>query len=407
MKKQKVLHVTKARFPPEIRVMKEVSTLTESGYQCAVLCMPFEDQAEYEVWNQVEVFRPNLLRERLVIDKIFEQASFFSLAWFKALKDVINVFNPNIIHVHDIWLGRVVFAVRRSQFVALDLHENMPAAVVEYLNGYKGFQWIFRKIFHSYKRIFNYENQLLKSADLIFVVVEEARERVICEHGLIEKSKVINVENLESKKFLLNNKAEKPLFEKDHFSVLYIGGFGPHRGIDTLIRSMSIIKKKGLRIKVHLIGAILGQYLDMLNDLIESLNLEDYVVIHKWVNSSKVLANIKNADLCCVPHNSNSHTDTTIPHKLYQYMISSRPVLVSSSTPLARTVQSSKSGLVFKAGDYRDCADKITEIYNNKDLANRLANNGYKYVTEKGHNWEDESAPRLISAYDKIFNQTS
>ena len=23
------------------------------------------------------------------------------------------------------------------------------------------------------------------------------------------------------------------LLEKDHFSILYIGGFGPHRGIDT------------------------------------------------------------------------------------------------------------------------------------------------------------------------------
>ena len=84
-------------------------------------------------------------------------------------------------------------------------------------------------------------------------------------------------------------------------------------------------------------------------------------------------------------------------------MISRRPVLVSSSKPLARTVSQANSGLVFKAGDAKDCSEKIAKLVKEPDTCQELAQNGYDYVTVKGHNWEDESAPALIEAYDRLL----
>ena len=69
----------------------------------------------------------------------------------------------------------------------------------------------------------------------------------------------------------------------------------------------------------------------MLKELITELGVKDQVQITGWADSNNVLANIKKADVCCVPHHSNPHTDNTIPHKLFQYMIAKRPILVSSS----------------------------------------------------------------------------
>jgi glycosyltransferase involved in cell wall biosynthesis len=405
-KKFKILQITKAKFPPEIRVMKEALSLSEAGFGSAVLCPPFEDQPEYEIWNGIQIFRPKQLSNTSLVNKFLEQSALFSPTWYRAIKDKVSQYQPDALHVHDIWLGQVAFAAHTTQKMVMDLHENMPAAVVEYLGGYKGPQRWFRQIFHNHFRILHHERCLLEDSDLVLTVVQEARDRVLKNHPNLIAQSVVSVENLESNRFLSDSNSGKPAFGKDHFSVLYIGGFGPHRGIDTLIRAMAFINNKRHNIKVQLIGAHPSQYLEMLKQLIAELGVERQVQITGWVSARDVLANIQTADVCCVPHHSNPHTDNTIPHKLFQYMISRRPVLVSSSTPLARTVRKAQAGLVFAAGDASDCALKILALAEDTNGCSKFADNGYRYVMEQGHNWEEESAPRLIESYDRLFGIT-
>ncbi len=398
----KILQITKAKFPPEIRVVKEGLSLHEADYTSAVLCPPYEGQSEYEIWNGIEIFRPKVLK-RFFFEKLFEHVTLLSPAWYFAITGVIKSYQPDVLHIHDIWLGRVAFLSKTNQRVVFDLHENMPAAVVEYLKGYSGPLKLFFQIFQSHRRILRYEYAMLKRSDMILACVAEAKERVLLNYPKLDSYKVHNIENLESKRFISEPDAGEASFEKDHFSVLYIGGFGPHRGIDTLIRSMVNIKKRQLNVKVHLIGARPSQYLEMMQTLIASLGVENEVRITGWVPVEDVLANIRQADVCCVPHHSNPHTDNTIPHKLYQYMIAKRPVLVSSSAPLARTVRHSNAGLVFEAGDSESCANAIVELMQNPQLCLKLSNSGYRYVMEQGHNWEEESAPKLLQAYDELL----
>lgn len=402
-RKFKILQITNAKFPPEIRVVKEGLSLRDAGYCTAVLCPARGEQLERENWEGIEVFRPRALSQRHISDKFLAESAFFSPAWYRAIKQTIAEYKPDVLHVHDIWLGRVVIAAANNQKLVIDLHENMPAAVVEYRSGYHGPQLWFRYVFHNYLRVFAYERRLLDYSSLVLTVVQEASERVLINHPHLNADKVVNVENLESKRFIADPGSGKAAFDKQHFSVLYIGGFGPHRGVDTLIRAMQMIKQQGLNIKLQLVGAQPSQYLDILKKLIKKLDLDDYVQITNWVSAHDVLANIQQADVCCVPHHSNPHTDSTIPHKLFQYMIAKRPVLVSSSPPLSRTVLQAKAGVVFEAGNFNDCAEKIIALADDPDGRSTFAENGYRYVIEQGHNWEEESAPRLVAAYDQLF----
>ena len=79
------------------------------------------------------------------------------------------------------------------------------------------------------------------------------------------------------------------------------------------------------------------------------------------------------------------------------------PILVSSSAPLQRIIDDSKAGLVFKAGDFNDCAEKILIMAEDKKKLKDYAQNGYEYVTKEGHNWEIKSALNLVSAYQGLF----
>jgi glycosyltransferase involved in cell wall biosynthesis len=174
-----------------------------------------------------------------------------------------------------------------------------------------------------------------------------------------------------------------------------------------LIAAMRQVKAWALNVRLHLVGAQKGTYAQIIGDLIRDLDVGSHVEVTGWVPPALVPAYITQASVCAVPHHSNPHTDTTIPHKLFQYMIAGRPVFVSSSGPLARTVRAAGAGLVFQAGDAMDCAEKIRDMSADPSGLAAAAARGRRYVFDEGHNWEDESAPALIRMYDQLLGGTS
>ena len=404
----RILQITALPFPPEIRVVKEGLSLRQAGYGSAVLSPPVTGRPSRERWRDIEVFRPDGLRRASTLaDKLLYHSVFFSPAWRTAIREAIREYRPHVLHVHDVWLGRSAFAARSGLRVVMDLHENMPAAVVEYLAGYTGAQRLFNLAFKRHRRVLAYERALLERSDLVLGVVEEAVRRIRETHPSLDPARVVNVENLESREFVAATPTADRVIADDHFSILYIGGFGPHRGIDTVIRAMRHLKAWGVNARLHLVGAKEGSsYLGMLRALIASEDVADRVTVRGWVPASDVLGYISQASVGTVPHHSNPHTDTTIPHKLFQYMIAARPVLVSTSPPLARSVRAAGAGLVFAAGDPLDCATRIRELAEHPARAREYGAAGRRYVLEQGHNWEEESAPALIAAYDRLLGAT-
>lgn len=398
----RVLQVTACAFPPEIRVLKEAISLRDAGFESAVMCPPIPRRAAEETWQGIRVFRPAALAAAATtLDKVVFQAAYLSPAWVAGIRDVVRQFRPDVIHIHDIWLARSVFRVARAEKIVMDLHENMPAAVDEYLKGYRGLQKAFNWLFKRRARVLRHERAVLERSDLTLVVVEEARARVLREHPGLRPDSVVTVENLESRHFLAAQHGETPARDADA-TILYVGGFGPHRGIDTVIEAMHHLKAWNIAVRLELVGARGGAYVQMLRDLVSRHNLWSHVKMVDWVPAESVLSLIQRAAIGAVPHHSNPHTDNTIPHKLYQYMIAGTPVLVSTSAPLARTVRAANAGGIFRAGDARDCAEQIRAMLADRSRLAEYGANGRAYVLQQGHNWEEESAPRLLAAYRSI-----
>ena len=172
-KQNKNITTDKNKFPPEIRVAKEAFTFLHAGYQSAVISPPYDNQTDYELWNGIEIFRPQILKSRNFFEKLISEITFFSPFWCIAVKQIIKKYSPDILHIHDIWLVKSTLKVSSTQKIVVDLHENMPAAVLQFNHGYSFIQKYFRKIFHSYNRVFDLEKYAIKRSDLILVVVEE------------------------------------------------------------------------------------------------------------------------------------------------------------------------------------------------------------------------------------------
>jgi len=106
-------------------------------------------------------------------------------------------------------------------------------------------------------------------------------------------------------------------------------------------------------------------------------------------------------DVNVIPHQSNGHTNNTVPHKLFQGMMAGKPLLVSTCAPLKRITEKCGSGLVFQASDPKDFAEKVNALYSNKNLRDQLGTNGIQATINGDLNWET-TQHILIDLYTTI-----
>ena len=143
-------------------------------------------------------------------------------------------------------------------------------------------------------------------------------------------------------------------------TVAYAGGFGPHRGIDTLIRAFAKVHGQAPEARLVLMGAGDGE--SELRELVVAHGLRGCVEFTGWVGDATMRANLAKATVGTVPHAKNEHTDSTVPHKLFQYMCIGLPVVVTDCAPLARIVEETGAGCVAIAGDDNSLAEAILEL---------------------------------------------
>lgn len=388
-------------FPPDIRVEKEVKELVKAGFIVHLLCLFQPAKPLIENINGVIVHRK--LKKNL-LTKTINRVFIIKYCWLNTIKKFISDNSIDILHIHDLPMVASGIEMKKDfpqVKVIADLHENYPAAVEQWLLLHKDIKTrILKTFFMNYQKMLNYEKKILKKVDHIIAVVDEMKDRIVTVHK-ISPDKITVVSNLEDIDFFEKAEEDKEIIDRYNsiYTILYIGGFGVHRGLDTAIRGMRYIKKKD--IKLLLVGRGSREVEEYFVKIIEDDKLQNKVEIVGWQHCSKVYSYMKSASVCVIPHNSNEHTDNTIPHKLYQYMMVGKPVVVSSCKPLARVVNEAKSGLIFEANNPEEFANKIIELYKDKEKSDRLAKNGLVYTFEKENTWQSESK-KLIKLYKEI-----
>jgi len=398
IKNKKILMLLESSFPPDIRVEKEAKALLEAGFNLSLVCAEGKD---IDNWNGMKIYRTPIPKN--IYSKAKRFLSVIHPDFYKYLDELFQKEFFDVLHVHDLKLVPTALKIKEKYKckVVADLHENYPAGVREWNKASSGWKGFIKKTFDNYDKWFKIESEVVKKVDKIIAVVDEMKERMIKQHKIPE-DKIVIVSNLEDEDFVKKAKVDEDLIQryKGKFVILYIGGFGAHRGIDTAIKGMKYINKSD--IILLLVGRGSEKIEDDFRRLIKENKVEDKVEMIGWQPFEKVFTYQKLASICIVPHNSNEHTDNTIPHKLYQYMMVGKPIVVSSCPPLARVVKEADSGLVFEAGNYRDFYDKTIKIYCNENLQKKFSENGLKYTFEKGHTWQEESK-KLVKLYREIL----
>lgn len=394
-----------AYFPSDIRVSKEATTLLSAGYSIHLLCIRRKGEKFHEVIEGIDVHRIDAGKSlyEFAFWDIITSLNFVHPKFKKYLPQFIINNNIDILHVHDLPLVKTAILMKSKYPVKVvaDFHENYPEALKVW------FSWktnlivrLKNKLFFNYNKWLKFEKYAVDHSDHIIAVVDEMKERLIEAHHVTQE-KITVVTNTENKSFI-HSKVDLQIFGEwnDKFKILYTGGIGPHRGVDTAIQGMKYLKHFS-DIYLIIVGSGSKAVMQKLKALAKDNEVADKVIFLGYQPFSTFYSYMKQANINIIPHLKNGHTDNTIPHKLFQGMMCKKPVLVSSSLPLKRTVEEINSGLVFEAGNPEDFAKKVERLYHDAAIAGQLAENGYAATMERGFNWE-KTGKELVELYDQL-----
>ncbi|MBN2633848.1 MAG: glycosyltransferase family 4 protein, partial [Bacteroidales bacterium] len=316
---------------------------------------------------------------------------FYFNFWRSFIIDIFSQEKFEAIHVHDLPLSVIGAEVRTTFNIPfiLDLHENWPGllSISSHTRSVAG------RILCSINRWMDYEKEFAGKADAVIAVADEAAERIrgigVPEEKIVVVSNTVNLRHVPQ--------ADLPVKEQDGKKILiYEGGITFHRGIQYVIEALAKLREEKNNIEFLIAGT--GPYLQKLRDFASRLNVGNMVVFAGWQPQKIIHELIAKADLALIPHIKSSHTDATIPHKLFHYMYAGVPVLASNCSPLERIINETSAGLVYRFDDVDELAEKIkTALISGISYDPSVAR---EWVLKK-YNW-DFDGKRLQSLYGKF-----
>ena len=137
------------------------------------------------------------------------------------------------------------------------------------------------------------------------------------------------------------------------FNLIYVGKFDRRKGLDLLLRALTLCRTKG--IKLRIIGA--GKQERELRELSHRLKLDGSLCWEGVRDHREIMVSLGEADLCVVPSRFEGWGVV-----VNEAIGMGTPVICSSATTARDLVEYGNCGAVFTSGDANDLAERIDQI---------------------------------------------
>jgi glycosyltransferase involved in cell wall biosynthesis len=179
----------------------------------------------------------------------------------------------------------------------------------------------------------------------------------------------------------------------------YVSSFTGYEGIRYLIDAAAILRDRGRRVQVLLVGD--GEDRPVLEARAREHGLDDGTVIFTGrVPHGEVLAYYALIDVFVVPRTADRVSRLVTPLKPYEAMALERALLVSGVDALGEIVTPGETGLVFRPEDARDLADTVEPLLDDPGERARLGRQARDWVAAN-RTWH-QNGQRYLELYRRL-----
>jgi glycosyltransferase involved in cell wall biosynthesis len=391
--------IWKNDYPWDIRVEKISRALKDGGHEVHILARNLNRLRVHEEIDGIHVHRLKPLGNRR-LNSALSTAAFFNPRWYGALSGLCRRRRIDLLLVRDLPLvfTSLLVGKRLGLPVIFDMAENYPALWKD----------VGRTRPYSFQSLLmknpvvaaGLEKVCIRFVDHLLVVIDESKERLIGLGVDEERISIVNntpdMERIE--KLMLGNPGAKARWQGKKV-LLYEGYVHESRGLSVAVRAMPLLLKED----PHLVLAVIGDGDDVarLRGLCRELGVERQVEFFGWLPFREIPPLIAASDVCLIPNYATEHKNTTIPNKLFDYMMAGKPVVVSNARPLKRIVEEEQCGWVFESGNPESLAGAVRKVLRDPAAAKEAGENGIRAVRREYH-WGRDSRI-LLNAVDRVL----
>ncbi len=164
--------------------------------------------------------------------------------------------------------------------------------------------------------------------------------------------------------------------DEDHFNLICMKSLHNHAcGLDVLLQAFPKVKQQIPQARLWIVGRLDKD----VAKAIEQLRHQEGVEICGFVEHTKLLEMIRQADLAVIPWRNEVDLAQLYPTKVMEYMTEGKVVVASRLAGIADMITDGHDGILVRPGDPEDLANNIIELYHDEERRQQLASNAQKY----------------------------
>ena len=350
-------------YPRDAKLRREVEALVNAGYAVDVVCLRNGDQRLRETSGGATVWRLPIGHRRGSFARyVLEYTVVVALA--AALIGALHVRRrfqviqvntpPNIIAfsaiIAKLFGARVLVQMQEPdpEFFAAKFHVSDASPIVRIV------AWA--------------EQATIRFADFVITCTDHMRDAFVRRGAASDKIAVIVPTSNEAE--FDPSRAVAAAHPRDGFTLVSHGSIEERYGLDTVIRSVAVLKDEMRDLRLRIYGE--GTYTATLQRLAQELDVQDAVSFHGWVPIQELVQAIAEADAGVVAMKRDPFRDLTHCLKMYDFISMRRPAIVSRTRSVDEYFDD-ETLQKFEPGDERDLARAIRALRADPSRAQALA----------------------------------
>lgn len=356
---------------------RDASAHVERGDEVDVICLRFPGEEEKDLAGiNIHGLFERKFDEKHPLDYLKKLAKFWFLSFYKVsiwhLKkryDLIHIISPPDFMAFVALIPKLLGAK-----VILNIHDIVPEFYMRKFGVQEN-----HTIIKALKLI---ERISARFSDHVFTVTEIWKDKLI-QRGLpkFKCSVLMNVPDEKVLNLIKNKKRISSYSSK--FRLIYPGTLGEHFGVETLIRSMPIIKKEIPSIQLDIYGD--GHQREFLLKLAKELGVKDVINFHSPIPIEELFLVMQQMDIGIVPTRDGIYSGEILPMKSLELIAMGIPIVISR-TEGSQYYYDDSMVMFFEPDNHEDLARAVLELYKSPQKRTELIKNSIKFT--KIHNWE-------------------
>lgn len=394
----RICKIWDADYPWDIRVEKVAGSLAEAGHEVHLVCRNGGRLQRSESTGKFQIHRLPMWSTSLgPFHDICNFPHPGNPFWWGEIARVVRRYRIDLILVRDLPLAIPAGVIGKLFGIAvvLDMAENYPAMLAD------------RRLYtptSALGRIFRHPGlaRLIERVSFplmnhIIVVVDQSRDRLKAA-GVPDRQLTVVTNTPRIDQWDAAQTARTNPVPEQGLHVVYLGNLDGSRGVDIAIKGIAQLKRQGVPARLTIIGQ--GPSRAMLEDLVTTEDVTDRVTIRGRLPFREVQAVMAESDVGIIPHYGTEAWNTTMPNKLFDYMLWGIPVLVSEIKAVATIVHDVGCGEVFQDRDPVDFARCLIKMQP-AQIRERMGRNG-RLAIQQRYNWKIEGAD-LVRCIEQVM----